>query len=1034
MPNQVSRTTRARRANKHIGSLTAVAVAAALTTTFAAGSPASADTPAAPTTAWSDGSWHVDTADVVRHDNIVLNASPTLGKFSMPVGNGTAGAAVWGQNGFTAQLNRVDTMPDRRSAGWLTIPGLAALTNAADYHGSVDLYDATFRQSGGGMTATTYMRADKDELVVEVTGADPSAVQSATVDLQSGRRPTATADGSVGVLAETWVDRASYTGGTGKTFGSLAALTAAAPDVVASKPTNNSVRIQFHPRPDGSYRIVVGVPHYDGGDALAVARDVLGTDTDATSDELTAGHLSWWHDYWSRANLVQATSADGDADFMANLRTIYLYTAASSERGEYPASQAGVNPLFNFTRDTQQWGGGHYWFWNLRMQLAANLSSGVSELNNPFLHMYSSDLPSIEDWTRANYPNTEGICLPETMRFDGTGWYVGTGNGNASCHPSETSYNAKTQTSAAELASWVWRQYQMNDDKQFLAQYYPLIREAAKFLLSVSTVGDDGKLHTFSNAHETQWDVHDPITDIAAMKMLFPIAIRATQILDADDAFVVQLKAALPRIPDFPRTDRATHRQLKTAADDGDGNTVLGFSSDPAAQRRNSENLDLEPVWPYNLISDTSPLFDLAKVTYANRLYRNSNSWTYDAVHAARLGLGSEVAASLHRQANSFAKYPSGLAAFSSNMTEPYDETDGVVSLALNESLATDYDGLLRIAPSIPPGWNVAGTVSLQHQSKVHVQVNDGTVTTLVVESGSNHAMRVRNPWAGQPVQVIDSKGRLVVPATDAATIEFNAHTGFSYVIEQVAHPLADQAFAPLGGDPATAPRQLAGSTSTIGLLTNTQAHCATPTQSLLVSWDPTSGSTVTDSSSYHRNGSFAGQAPAYADDGPTGSAAVLNGGYLTAGSTTMGYLKEATFAAEVKPTAANGYRRIWDWKTGSGGDDDGVILDLTPSNQLRLITAGKNTSFSTVLAADQWANVVVTVTVDGIVDVYLNGSRVAGTTLSTPGVDGCQGGTLRIGADQGGGQKLTGEIDRAAIFARALSAGEVAGWQTLTQ
>lgn len=1035
------RSTGAGQSRRFIGSITAAAVVVGLTTILTTGLPGALPTPApaaaapdAPTTAWHDNAWHVNTPDAVRHDNIVLTASPTLGRYSMPVGNGSAGAAVWGQNGFTAQLNRVDTMPDRRSAGWLTIPGLAPMTDADDYHGTVDLYDATFRQSGGGMTATTYMRADKDQLIVEVTGANPATPQSATVDLQSGRRPTAVANGSVGVLAETWVDRASYTGGTGKTFGSLAALTSSAADTVASTPTSNSARIQFHPAADGSFRIIVGIPHYAGGDPLEVARDVLGTDVTAPSAELAAGHLGWWHDYWNRADLVEATSADGDADFMANLRTIYLYVAGSSERGEYPATQAGVNPLFNFSRDTQQWGGGHYWFWNLRMQLAANLSSGLSELNGPFLHMYSSDLPAIEQWTRTNYAGTKGICLPETMRFDGTGWYVGTGNGNASCYPSETSYNAKTQTSAAELASWVWRQYEMDDDKQFLARYYPIIAEAAKFLLSVTTVGEDGKLHTFSNAHETQWDVRDPITDIAAMKMVFPIAIRATQILDADDTLVADLKAALPRILDFPRTDRETHRLLKTATDDGDGNTVLGISYEPTAARHNSENLDLEPVWPYNLISDTGPQFDLAKATFASRLYRNSNSWTYDAVDAARLDLGDEVSAALHRQAASFTKYPSGLAAFSSNMTEPYDETDGVVSLALNESLATDYDGLLRIAPAVPPGWDMAGTISLKHRSKVHVQVSDGTVTTVAIESGSNHALEVRNPWPGQQIRVVDSRGRLVVRPTDAETIEFNAHTGGAYVVEQVAHPLADQAFAPLGGQPATAPRQLAGSTSTIGLLTNTQVHCATPTQPLLVSWDPTSGTTVTDSSSYHRNGTFAAQAPAYASDGPTSSAAVLDGGYLTAGSTVMGYLKEATFAAEVKPTAPDGYRRIWDWKTGSGGDDDGVIVDLTPSNQLRLITAGKNTTFSTALPADQWADVVTTVSVDGVVDVYVDGSRVAGTTLSTPGVDGCRGGTLRLGADQGGGQRLTGEVDRAAIFARALTPAEIAHWQTLNQ
>ena len=107
------------------------------------------------------------------------------------------GAAVWGAGGFTAQINRNDTWPTRRSPGQVTIPGLAPLTNAADYSGSVDLYDATFRQQGGGMTATTYVRADKDELVVDVTGADPNSTQTARINLQSGRNPTAGADGAI---------------------------------------------------------------------------------------------------------------------------------------------------------------------------------------------------------------------------------------------------------------------------------------------------------------------------------------------------------------------------------------------------------------------------------------------------------------------------------------------------------------------------------------------------------------------------------------------------------------------------------------------------------------------------------------------------------------------------------------------------------------------------------------------------------------------------------------------------------------------
>jgi hypothetical protein len=930
-------------------------------------------------------------------------------------------------------------MPGRKSAGQVVIPGLQALTSASDYHATLDLYDATFRQSGGGMTATTYVRADKDELVVDVTGADPSAAQTAAVDLQAGRRPTATttADGSAAVLSETWVDDQSASGGTGATFGSLAAVTAGGRDVTASTPDPRTAQVSFKPHADGSFRVVVAVPHWAGGDAAATAATLLGADATRPAADLSTAHLGWWHDFWSHANLVQLSSADQVADFIGNLRTVYLYIEAASERGAYPSTQAGVNDLFNFSRDAQQWGGDHYWLWNLRMDLAANISSGLTDFNAPFFEMYRRDLPTTEAWTRQQFPGTEGICLPETMRFDGAGWYLGTDTGNASCYPSETSYNAKTLTSGAELGSWIWRQYQQTDDLGFLRTYYPLIAEPAEFLLTYAKVGADGKLHTFpSNAHETQWDVHDPITDISAMKTIFPIVVQAATKLGVDADLVTRLQQAIPQLPDLPRTDAATHKLVKTAADDGDGNTVFAYSADPAAPYRNGENLDLEPVWPYGLVGDASPQYDVAKLSYTRRNFHNSNTWTYDPVQAARLDLRDQVASTLQLDAATHAQYPSGLAAFSSSQTEPYDETVGVVALTVNEALATDYDGVLRIAPALPTNWNAAGTVSIQHRSTVHVQVTDGRITTAVIESGSKHDITVRNPWPGQAVEVVRANpgGHVVVAPTTAGTITFRAAANSSYAIQRPAAPLADQAFAPLTAAPATAPRQLPGSKSVIGIAAGTPTTpCATPTQPVLLSWDPTSGSSITDTSSFHRSGSFVNEPPTYAADGPTGSAAVIGGGgYLSGGATPMGYLTAATFATEIKVSPGTGYRRIWDWKTGSGGDDDGFILDLTPSGQLRVITSGENHTLSTVLPTNTWENVVVTIDDAGAVDVYLNGTRVDGTTLSQTAVNGCATGGLHIGADQGGGQAITAEVDRSAVFSRALSATEVADWVTL--
>ena len=90
----------------------------------------------------------MDVANVVRQSNIILSTPNTTGIKSIPLGNGKLGIAEWAANGFTAQLNRVDTFPDRKSPGQVVIPGLAKLTGSSDYKGSVDLFDAMMRRVG----------------------------------------------------------------------------------------------------------------------------------------------------------------------------------------------------------------------------------------------------------------------------------------------------------------------------------------------------------------------------------------------------------------------------------------------------------------------------------------------------------------------------------------------------------------------------------------------------------------------------------------------------------------------------------------------------------------------------------------------------------------------------------------------------------------------------------------------------------------------------------------------------------------------
>lgn len=775
------------------------------------------------TTAWQHGRFAVDVPDVVRQSNIVLSKPNTSGSQSMPLGNGMLGSAVWSANGLTAQLNRVDTFPDRKSPGQLVVPGLARLSTASDYKGTVDLYDAMFNESGGGMSASVYILHNKDELVVDVSGADPNSIQTAQVQLWAGRTPTASASGAIATLAETWVDN-NGNGASEQTFGSLAGITAGGRNVKASVVDARTIQVSFTPHKDGTFRIIVAAPSWSGGNALATISRLIGWDATANTSLLRNEHLNWWHRYWGKVGLIKLTSSDGTAQYVENLRDIDLYTVAASSGGKLPGSHAGVADLFAWNQDTERWFPAGYWHWNLRMQVAANLGAGNADFNAPYFNLYTGNLANIESWTQQQMKgNGSDICIPETMRFNGNGYYLPPRDVvNASCDANiAASYNARTLSTGAEVGLWVWQQYLYTGDRYFLSANYPVMAAAARFLLNYATLGSDGKLHTSpSNAHETQWDVQDPVTDIAAMQALFPAVIQAAQLLNRDSSLIATLKKAIPELLPFPRTDIATQTQLLPPGDDANGQDMIALSYEPTAQRHNVENLGLEPVWPYNLIGDNNgELTQLAQRTFVHRSYVVKNDWSNDPIQAARLGLASDFQSTIVTLPKTYQVYPSGMGSVFGNTTSdpsPYCEINGVIGTAVQEALVQDYDGLLRIAPAWPSGWDVSGTVYIQNSSKVDVQVQGGQLTTVAIEAGSSGLIAIRNPWSGQKVKVVDSNGIPIVGPTTATQFNIPVLTGHAYLVEPVVNPTTSLQFAAVTDQPANAPRNLGS--RTIGL------------------------------------------------------------------------------------------------------------------------------------------------------------------------------------------------------------------------
>jgi alpha-L-fucosidase 2 len=84
------------------------------------------------------------------------------------------------------------------------------------------------------------------------------------------------------------------------------------------------------------------------------------------------------------------------------------------------------------------------------------------------------------------------------------------------------------------------------------------------------------------------------------------------------------------------------------------------------------------------------------------------------------------------------------------------------------------------------------------------------------------------------------------------------------------------------------------------------------------------------------------------------------------------------------------------------------------------------------VLPTGTFVDLVVTAGRDGKLNVYVDGTRIGGGDLPDLGINGCAAAELRFGADQDGGQRISAELDRTAIFPSVLPAADISRWQAL--
>lgn len=306
----------------------------------------------------------------------------------------------------------------------------------------------------------------------------------------------------------------------------------------------------------------------------------------------------WWKDFWEKS-FVQLHSEDAKADLIEKNYTYYLYVIGSSSRGAYPPKFNGM--LWTTAGDERQWGS-LYWGANQSCLYNALFPTNRGELMDPMFNMYSSMRESCEVAAQQQW-GSKGIFIPETVAFDGLAalpneiademralyllekpwngrslqfkeyastklpflsrwnWKKDEGWKEGRWHSSDKGCGPFGHTShifsrGAKIAYQYWLKYEYTLDREWLKnEAYPILKGVTEFYRNFPHLKKelDGKYHIrHINDNESIWDGHNTIEEIASIRGLFPVAIKASELLNVDADLRVLWKEILNNLSPLP--------------------------------------------------------------------------------------------------------------------------------------------------------------------------------------------------------------------------------------------------------------------------------------------------------------------------------------------------------------------------------------------------------------------------------------------------------------------------------------------------
>ncbi|WP_211192443.1 glycosyl hydrolase family 95 catalytic domain-containing protein [Actinoplanes sp. TBRC 11911] len=743
------------------------------------------------------GTLDVDRGSYLSKHDVVYNAPQSNPSDGLTVGTGRTGAMVWNDNGLTMQVSNPDLAEQSAyAAGQVnlnTSPGLD--TGASSYQQRLSLYDGTLTtRYGTDRTVTMFGVPGSEVMGIHVddhrTGLGPTTLNLSMWDPATVQNVADVPDLTTWRAVSTFADFtvAGFSRGTDDPNGFGYTLAATVDGTPFTTKVVNGTQTRLTITPAASYTIWLTAAsriNAPGHDSMAQARTELTAAKQRGYAATLTDYHNWWHQFWAQS-FVQYSGAAGTGDYLENIYYLATYMIAAGGQGNYPSHF--INGVFRATGDDTKWSNA-YWFWNQRDIYNSFLASNHTDMFAVENKLYSRNFTALKAYTQTRY-GIDGLWVPETMGWDG--------NARGTV---DSDFVKDIYSTGTEAAYNMYLQYRYTNDTNYLqTTAYPFMREVVKFYQSkLSKDATTGHYYmASSNAHETYWDVKNAITDLAAVRLLFPLTIAVSNQLGLDAG----LRAGWQNVLDNLEPYKVS------------GGVWLPHDP-PDAQIRNGENVTSELIWPYDRTGIGAPDYATALASWNARPFPYGAIWANDAVQAARLGLGDQTLAGLKLMLQKYQNDPNGLTADTNGVFEYL----GVHLAATNESLLQSYNDSIRVFPAAPtdPAFTGKFTLLAKDGFLVSSERENNDTKYVGIKSLYGKQASVINPWGTQQIQVRRASDGAMLAKTTAGTVAFPTTAGTVYVVERTAKPLTSYAHTTLTGTTNNGVKSLAGTAATLG-------------------------------------------------------------------------------------------------------------------------------------------------------------------------------------------------------------------------